>query len=394
MGYAPIAMAQSSDEFAQMDEEIAAFLREAGIDPNDPNTYVQKTTTQTTYRVTDDGKEVHTQTTYTITTTSSNFPSDSVDARQIYRIPDTDFDTLPADAEPSYPAGSRSQISYRVPDSRPSVAPNATRPAESAPSISVSLPEDNSVSYYALLSDYEKKLYASVYQAALEVRPKVTVSGDLDSSAISRVIRAVVNDHPEMVWMKEGYSKGMTLIGNEVTKTDITIIYNDLAQDPEKALKDMKDAALPILEKAKKYKTPKEQEKYLHDYLVQNIKYTSDDNDQNAYGALVSKKAVCAGIARAYKYLLDQLSIQNYVVTGQMIDKTGAEPHAWNLVVFDGKCYNVDVTSDEVEVVRGKKRYTKTDDRLFNKPDSVFEKLGYLRESDYSDEATKLPQCK
>ncbi len=400
IGYAPFANAQSSDPFAQMDADFNELMRQAEQKVDEAGAFIQKTTTQTSYRVTENGTEVRTETTYTITTTTQNSDStytysdvpSAPNNRPVYRAPQPVPNAVPANAQPAYPSGSRSQISYRVPDTEPSVVPNATRPATSAPAVPTQ--NINTATYYALLTDYEKSLYHSLYQAATGLQPKFTVAGDLDSTIISRIVRAVINDHPELVWMKEGYGKGITLVNNQITETDVQILYNDLAQDPSQAIKSIEAAAAPILKGAKKYNTPEAQEKYIHDYLLKNIKYIRSTYDQNTYGALVSKEAVCAGIARAYKYLLDQLNIPSYVVTGQMIADGDAEPHAWNLVVLNGRCYNVDVTSDEVEVVRGKKRYTKIDDRLFNKSDAEFRKLGYVRESEYSDEAIKLPECK
>ena len=85
-------------------------------------------------------------------------------------------------------------------------------------------------------------------------------------------------------------------------------------------------------------------ELYLHDYLVNNVKYVkSVSNAHNAYGALVNGQAVCEGYARAFQYLLMQAGISSFVVTGQ----SKGEGHAWNLVKIDGEYYYVDVTWDD-----------------------------------------------
>ena len=85
-------------------------------------------------------------------------------------------------------------------------------------------------------------------------------------------------------------------------------------------------------------------ELYLHDYLVNNVKYVNGtSNTNNAYGALVNGQAVCEGYADAFQYLLTQAGISSCVVTGT----SKGEGHAWNLVKIDGEYYYVDVTWDD-----------------------------------------------
>ncbi|MBO4351766.1 MAG: hypothetical protein J6A01_12605, partial [Proteobacteria bacterium] len=236
---------------------------------------------------------------------------------------------------------------------------------------------DNSASYYALLSNSEKKLYQVLYKSITEGKTTVSLSGEIDNKVTSRVVRSIVNDHPELIWLAEGYSQRVTTIDDRVSETKIQFICNALVDSPAKYIKQMDSVAETILAQANTYNTPEAKEKFIHDYLVMNVKYDRHAYEQSAYGALVSQQAVCSGIARAFKYLLDQVGIPNYVVTGQLTDSEGITgSHAWNIVVLNGHCYNVDVTSDEVIVIKGNSRTRKADDRLFNKSDSEFRNRG------------------
>ena len=86
-----------------------------------------------------------------------------------------------------------------------------------------------------------------------------------------------------------------------------------------------------------------EKEKYVHDSLVANIDYVSSaPMNQSAYSALVNGKTVCAGYARAFQYILQQLGIPCYYCTGY-----AGESHAWNIVALEDGYYNVDVTWDD-----------------------------------------------
>lgn len=93
-----------------------------------------------------------------------------------------------------------------------------------------------------------------------------------------------------------------------------------------------------------------EQIKIVHDYLVDTIEYdsTAGNNIYNIYGALISKRAVCEGYARAYKYILDDLGIPCIIACGIGRNTAGAtESHAWNYVYVDDAWYALDVTWDD-----------------------------------------------
>jgi hypothetical protein len=88
-----------------------------------------------------------------------------------------------------------------------------------------------------------------------------------------------------------------------------------------------------------------ENELAIHDYLVNNIEYVDDGNDNsfNAYSALIEGKAVCSGYTEAFKTLLDMLGINNYTISGV----AGNQSHIWNVVELDNEWYQVDVTWDD-----------------------------------------------
>ncbi len=104
-----------------------------------------------------------------------------------------------------------------------------------------------------------------------------------------------------------------------------------------------------------------EQIKYVHNWLIDNLEYdtTYKQTDiHNVYGALVNRKVVCEGYARAFKYILDGLSIENILVSGTATNSNNStESHAWNYVKLDGKWYAIDVTWDD-PIIKGGGRLT------------------------------------
>lgn len=88
----------------------------------------------------------------------------------------------------------------------------------------------------------------------------------------------------------------------------------------------------------------------IHDWMCENLVYEEDykSKDQDIYGALVQKKAVCAGYAKAFAYLCRKAGLKCEVVSGVSYNSNMKEvPHAWNEVMINGVICYVDVTWDD-----------------------------------------------
>lgn len=93
-----------------------------------------------------------------------------------------------------------------------------------------------------------------------------------------------------------------------------------------------------------------------HDYLVRSVKY--DEAYYSHYEALFKGRGVCMSYALAYQRIMQELHIPCVLVKG--------EDHAWNMVSFGGRWYNVDVTWDDMS---GGYRYFLKCDRDFKNHD-------------------------
>ena len=91
--------------------------------------------------------------------------------------------------------------------------------------------------------------------------------------------------------------------------------------------------------------------KILHDYIVINTEFDSENLEQNtlsdsvytAKGALIDHLAVCQGYSEAYLLLTTAAGLECKIISGT----ANGDNHAWNIVKIDGKWYNVDVTWDD-----------------------------------------------
>ena len=127
--------------------------------------------------------------------------------------------------------------------------------------------------------------------------------------------------------------------------------------------------------------------------MCSDIEYDEEsEHDQDIVGAFVDHKTVCAGYSKAFQYLMTQLDIDCIVVTGTHTgDENNIQRHSWNILKLDGKYYNVDVTSADLDDF-----YTNDDGEtepdidysfcLF--PDERCKELGLA-----SDMGLELPDC-
>lgn len=208
--------------------------------------------------------------------------------------------------------------------------------------------------YYAMLDDTLKQLYRQVYANALVLNTSFTPEAAVTAEQAKQAVEAVYNDHPELFWMGAQFSCKYLSTGICV---ELTLQYNETANDLETAKSDFNACAEEILSGARDLSSDYEKEKYVHDALVQIVEYdTSAAANQSAYSALVLGRSVCAGYARAFQYLMQQLEIPCYYCTGY-----SDGDHAWNIVKMGSLYRNVDVTWDDTD--SGAYRY-------YNKSDS------------------------
>lgn len=95
--------------------------------------------------------------------------------------------------------------------------------------------------------------------------------------------------------------------------------------------------------------------KSLHDWLIEYMEYDSGaSNKSSVYGALIEKRGVCESYSRTFKYILDELGIENILATGTATNSNGrTEDHMWNYVKLNGKWYAVDPTWDDPIIIGG-----------------------------------------
>lgn len=195
--------------------------------------------------------------------------------------------------------------------------------------------------YYAMLNDTQKALYRQIYANADAMIKNFAPVEKIQAPDLKNAFSAVVNDHPELFWVETAYKYKYAPNGQAA---DITLVFNVTANDIETAKSEFAAAVKTIMDETYGHYTDYEKEKIAHDTLIGKVKYDANaPMNQSAYSALIYGRTVCAGYARAFQYILQQLKIPCYYVTGY-----AGENHAWNIVKLDdGQYYNVDSTWDD-----------------------------------------------
>ena len=196
--------------------------------------------------------------------------------------------------------------------------------------------------YYAMLEAEMQQIYSQIYANAMSLTPSFTPVATVSVSQLKTVFEAVYNDHPELFWLDTGYSCKYLRSGR---CAEITLKFNETADALEQARLAFQGAAGNIVAQARGLGSQAEMEKYVHDALMGLVEYdVAAPMNQSAYSALVGGRSVCAGYARAFQYIMQELGVPCYYCTGY-----AGEDHAWNIVKIDGVYQNVDVTWDDTE---------------------------------------------
>lgn len=123
----------------------------------------------------------------------------------------------------------------------------------------------------------------------------------------------------------------------------MSVVYKMTASEYQEKLKICQDEAMKLVGDIIDAPISDEEKALIaHDRLASCVEY---DNTQsmsyNMSGALINKKAACEGYARCYIYLMNLLGVPCQYTSSNKLN------HAWNIVIIDGKKYNVDVTWDD-----------------------------------------------
>ena len=189
--------------------------------------------------------------------------------------------------------------------------------------------------YYSLLDDTRRGYYDQLSEAVASEEESVVLSGITYEEA-DPIFVSVQYDHPEYFWVEGSYT-----YKSGDNYVEFIFNYNCSGEEKEKRESVIEQQAEEILAEAPADGTDYEKVKYVFETLVDRTEYDLEaPENQNIYSVFGNWTSVCAGYARATKYLLDRMGVECIYVTGNAEN----EAHAWNIVSCGGKYYCVDTT--------------------------------------------------
>lgn len=241
---------------------------------------------------------------------------------------------------------------------------------------------EDSYFYYSALSNKIKKLYKALCRS-IECMADGFIDLDyISDDDISFLITSIKNDRPEYFWLGQDYiintkKDGFKQIAFQFKSEDYSIKYLYTPENRNKIFSSIK-CILSKLENEIQNMNEFEKELYIHDFLINNCNYDKialyDINNHrdayNVYGALVQKKAVCEGYAKALQLLNNHFGIKTTVITG----KADGQNHMWNLVLIDGNYFHLDSTFNDNEITNLYSYFNLSDTAIkrTHKPDYSF----------------------
>lgn len=242
--------------------------------------------------------------------------------------------------------------------------------------------------YYSRLSNVEKAAYRSVYHGLERYDGSIEITDPhID---IYKILDAVNFDNPHLFFVNFNKCK--------VTESSLTMEYVPsyhfsreqtarLWQSVNNSIKKI----LPLVSCGSEY----ENQLSVHDLFVKNISY--DDRAKTdvklcAYsstvlGVFLRKRALCEGIAKAVKLLLNAMDIKCIVAIGGMHSDNSVN-HAWNIIKLNNIASHMDITNDLDLNMPGVVHHTycnltdnqlaKTHSKLYNYPHCQYSGYDYF----------------
>ena len=208
--------------------------------------------------------------------------------------------------------------------------------------------------YYSRMSRPMQEAFHALVTGLTEVQSAIRIPrlGGEDLSTLFFQLRL---DHPELFYVV-GYSCRAAYNAESWDFVPEYMFPKAKVREHQKALKArVERLARPMLSLS-----PEEQERYIHDFILENVRYDKLEKpySHEVIGPLTNGVGVCEGIAKTVKLLCDHVGLPCMIAISDR-DRANGEKylHAWNVITLNGKRYHLDATFDNTLSKNGVKRY-------------------------------------
>lgn len=210
--------------------------------------------------------------------------------------------------------------------------------------------------YYYALSPRKRRVYEAIYEGVKEKNESIYIEdsfGEITEDDIMSIFTYVYNDMPSFYYIRPAslnigiVNDGYVILPEYIYSLDeINEIDTTLCAYFDKFMSSSINSEMTEYEKILA----------IHDFIIKRTSYdyealegikTQNCKDEafSIIGVFAKRRAVCWGIASAFKVLCDYCGIRSIVVIGDIIGETEVR-HAWNIVKIGDEYYHLDPTFD------------------------------------------------
>ena len=206
------------------------------------------------------------------------------------------------------------------------------------------------------LSPREQHAYGILLKAFSLQQTTIDITDISADVELMKIVQAVLCDNPPVFYFDSINIRTVTSSKNR--KLELTRIFSN--SQLEKMNAELEKKVNKILSSVKLPSNDAySQLIYLYEYLQSNVQYDKKELEANAkgkgynpishiaYGALITKRAVCDGISFAFSLLAGKLGFKSMQASGY--SQHGIAPEiepSWNIIKVNNRYYHMDVTWD------------------------------------------------
>lgn len=205
--------------------------------------------------------------------------------------------------------------------------------------------------YYDTLSDENKNLYDCIYDSIKSYTSEVIfdyedfeINNGYDS--LSEVIEYITYDHPELYYFLD--CSLFTSESKETYKLEFNYIYT--LEEVTEYDEQLEEVVSTFKEQIPVDASEIEIAEIAYEYVITTTSYDeASEYNQTVISSLINNVSVCAGYARAYQYLLEQVGIKAvYLPVDAQEDSETQTAHAINMISINDDYYYVDCTWGDI----------------------------------------------
>ena len=197
--------------------------------------------------------------------------------------------------------------------------------------------------YYQHMTKPQQAAYHAMKAGFAALSPSFSVSR-LENRELSDIFFQLRLDCPEIFYVTS-FSYRFYQGADHVELVPEYLFDKSKVKDHQKALA----ARVEKLARPAKNMAPLEKERYIHDFICQNVRYDKlkKPYSHEIIGPLGQGVGVCEGIAKSVKILCDALGMWCIIAVSEANPEQGIKyRHAWNILKIDGQYVHLDATFD------------------------------------------------